>query len=83
MEIHSPTVPCGENPLHQKTGYFYPDKDYGGFLEQADNVVFRIEALRAASRIVVGPNFQTTIPLVAATFEIAEQFARWLEAGER
>ena len=43
----------------------------------------RIEALRAASRIVAGPNFQTTIPLVAATFEIAEQFARWLETGKR
>ena len=57
---------------------------------------YRIEALRAASRIVAGifandagavarghPMLDKCQNLTAATFEIAEQFARWLEDGKR
>lgn len=43
----------------------------------------RVEALRAAARLVAaeGPG-EMTKP-VAATMEVAEKFARWLETGER
>ena len=48
----------------------------------------RIEALRAASRVMAGMyagNFGKTMAggEVTVTLGIAEQFAKWLEAGER
>ncbi len=59
----------------------------------ADGYEHRIEALRAASRIVAGikasggnpKNIVTRVdmPSAKATIDIAEQFARWLEDGER
>ena len=48
----------------------------------------RIEALRAASRIVAGSNLMIDDPdmldpLANGTMMLAEQFAKWLETGER
>ena len=55
--------------------------------------LYHIEALRAASRIVAGHNdgvsltFESGQKVVrdvdGATLRLAEQFARWLEKGER
>lgn len=49
---------------------------------------YRIEALRAASRVVAGVNPTISKPghhkiILADTIDLAEQFARWLETGER
>ena len=51
-------------------------------------MIYVIEALRAASRVVAGMfngNFQKTVAggEVTVTLSIAEQFAKWLEDGER
>ena len=45
----------------------------------------RIEALRAASRVVAQHihDIPGQLDYEAATLDLAEQFARWLETGER
>ena len=53
-----------------------------------DQAQYRIEALRAASRIVAGVMsaqviFRARIKADDVTLRLAEQFALWLEKGER
>lgn len=44
---------------------------------------YRIEALRAASRVVIADGKQAPRYPVEQVLSLAEQFARWLETGER
>lgn len=61
--------------------------DYGALLKSE---VYRIEALRAASRVVAARSPRDKYPVdgisksdLGDTIWLAEQFARWLETGER
>ena len=64
------------------TGLYDHLDNYDVYLLHREN---RIEALRAASRIVAGQHVAGTVYMdnKTAVLSLAEDIARWLEAGER
>ncbi len=80
-DIEKSAIDCGVSMNTEMVGRLK-----NSFKDEQDN---RIEALRAASRVVAGtianPNHRASSldGLARDTTNIAEQFARWLETGER
>lgn len=87
--VHSPTVDCWTHKPIPDIGSAPMETVWVDDPEQAMKREARIEALRAASRVVAGQMFSQTSSAIGdrlavkMTLEFAEQFARWLETGGR